>query len=277
MARPLRIEYPGAVYEITVRGNAGHAIFKNDQDRILFLKNLGKICERFEWVCYAYCLLDSEYQLLIETLTPNLSRGMREVNGVYTQAINRKYQQRGHIFEGRFQALLIEKEQYLSAIHRKLAILPVQHNLVKEPIDWLWSHYRGVMGKEWAPSWLSWKPFLASFAENTGEARRRYSSYVAENDYKPQQFIPKSRIVLGSDAFLEKVQKLNPGQIIVSKLLQYQNAKKSLTEYQLQFKTRNEAIKAAYKCGDFTLEQIGEHFQLHYSSVSRIAHLEPNA
>ncbi len=271
MSRPIRIEYPGAVYEIRVRGNAGNAIFKQDDDRLLFLQNFGKVCDRFNWSCHAYCLLDSEYQLLIETHDPNLSRGMREVNGVFTQAINRKYQQRGHIFDGRFQAIVIEKEAYLAEIHRKLALLPVQHGLVKEPIDWIWSHYRGVMGKAWTANWLSWKPFLANYSSNTGEARRQYADFVADDGYQQRQFKVKAQIVLGSDDFLEEIQKRVPKQILSSQFLKQQNLSKSLTEYQLLYKTRDEAIREAYRSGEFTLNQIGGHFKLHYSTVSRIA------
>ena len=274
MSRPLRIEYPGAVYEITVRGNAGLTVFKQDDDRVLFLQNLGKVCERLGWICYAYCLLDSEYQLLIETPKPNLSQGMREVNGVFTQAMNRKYQQRGHIFEGRFQAIVVEKALYLAEIHRKLALLPIHKQLASYPDDWIWSHYRGIMGKDWAPSWLNWKPFLKTFSSNTGEARRQYAEFVAKDDYQQQPFPITARIILGSEDFIENIQQLIPQQIISSKIFKLQNLNKSLTEFQLRYKTRNEAIREAYNSGDFTLVEIGGHFKLHYSTVSRIAHSE---
>jgi REP element-mobilizing transposase RayT len=272
MSRPLRIEYPGAVYEITVRGNAGMDIFKQDDDRLLFLQNFGRVCKRFGWKCYAYCLLNSEYQLLIETPKPNLSQGMREVNGVFTQAINRKYQQRGHIFEGRFQSIVVDKKTYLAEIHRKLALMPVYKQFVDSPLEWNWSHYRGIMGKDWAPSWLSWKPFLKTFSDNTGEARRQYAEFVAKQQSQQQSFPIKARIILGSESFIEKVQNKVPQQILSEKSLKQQNLNKSLTEFQLRYKTRNEAIREAYNSGDFTLKQIGEHFKLHYTSVSRIAH-----
>jgi REP element-mobilizing transposase RayT len=85
MARPLRIEYPGAVYHITSRGNDKKAVFKDDQDRETFLKILAFVNKRYHWICHAYCLMDNHYHLMIETPDGNLSLGMRQLNGVYTQ------------------------------------------------------------------------------------------------------------------------------------------------------------------------------------------------
>ncbi|MCP3690024.1 MAG: addiction module toxin RelE, partial [Gammaproteobacteria bacterium] len=100
MARPLRIEFAGALYHVTARGNAQQAIYKDDSDRQLFLNLLGNTCERHDWVCHAYCLMDNHYHLLIETLAPNLSKGMKYLNGTYTQAFNRCHNRVGHIYQG---------------------------------------------------------------------------------------------------------------------------------------------------------------------------------
>ncbi len=271
MVRPLRIEYPGAIYEITVRGNAGDAIFKQDEDRVSFLKNFGSVCKRFNWDCYAYCLLDSEYQLLIKTHDANLSRGMREVNGIYTQAMNRKYQQRGHILEGRYQAIVLQKDPYLAKIHRKIVLLPVHHRLVETPLDWNWSNYRGMMGKDWTASWLKWKDFFHSFAAHTGEARRKYAEYISENHFKQRFYKPRARIILGSESFIEEVQTLTIDNHPVNDIIKQQRNFKSLAQYKHQENSRNEAIKAAFASGSFTLKQIGDYFKLHYTTVSRIA------
>ena len=101
MARPLRIEYPGAVYHVTARGNARQPIFRDAQDRRLFLSTLDHVSARYGWPCHAYWLMTNHYHLLIETTRPTLSRGMRQLNGVYTQAFNRRHRRVGHLFQGR--------------------------------------------------------------------------------------------------------------------------------------------------------------------------------
>ena len=111
MARPLRVEYPGAVYHVTSRGNGRRKIYREDRDRELFLEILSQAVSRFGWLCHAYCLMDNHYHLLIETPKSNLSLGMRQLNGVYTQKFNRQNRLVGHIFQGRFKAIVVEKEE----------------------------------------------------------------------------------------------------------------------------------------------------------------------
>ena len=104
MARPLRIEYDGAVYHVTSRGNERKNIFKDDEDRLLFLDTLKKVNEKHNWLCHAFCLMNNHYHLVIETPDGNLSKGMRQLNGVYTQAFNKRHDRVGHIFQGRYKA-----------------------------------------------------------------------------------------------------------------------------------------------------------------------------
>lgn len=113
MARPLRIEFPGAVYHITVRGNGREDIFLSDDDRILFYEVLAHAVERFGWLCHAWCLMTNHYHLMIETPNGNLSKGMRQLNGVYTQRFNRAHERVGHVFQGRYKAILVEKDAHL--------------------------------------------------------------------------------------------------------------------------------------------------------------------
>jgi REP element-mobilizing transposase RayT len=109
MARPLRIEFDGAQYHITARGNARGNIVIDDRDRNKWLKALGEICHRFNWACYSYCVMDNHYHSLIETPDGNLSKGMRQLKGSYTQFFNRQHRQVGHLFQGRYWAILVEK------------------------------------------------------------------------------------------------------------------------------------------------------------------------
>jgi putative transposase len=122
MARPLRIEYPGAVYHITSRGDRQESIYLDDEDREAFLSVLGDVCSRFNWVVYAYCLMDNHYHLLIETPQGNMARGMRQLNGVYTQRFNRRHEQVGHLFQGRYEAILVQKETYLLELSRYIVL-----------------------------------------------------------------------------------------------------------------------------------------------------------
>ena len=154
MARPLRIEYPGALYHVTSRGNARKRIFKDDGDRELFLRVLAFVVERCHWICHAYCLMDNHYHFLIETPEANLSQGMRQVNGVYTQAYNRGHGKVGHLFQGRFKAILVDKESYLLELCRYVVLNPVRAKLVDRSEDWPWSSYRATAGIEKAPAFL---------------------------------------------------------------------------------------------------------------------------
>jgi len=136
MARPLRIEYEGALYHITTRGNARAAIFLADEDRNLFLKTLSEVPIRYGWICHAYCLMPNHYHLLVETPSPNLSRGMQLLNGIYTQEFNRQHKRSGHLFQGRFKAILVEKESHLLELARYIVLNPVRAGMVTSIDDW---------------------------------------------------------------------------------------------------------------------------------------------
>ncbi len=142
MARQLRIEYPGAIYHVTSRGNARSMIYADDKDREDFLRILALVVERYQWLCHAYCLMGNHYHLLIETPEGNLSKGMRQINGVYTQSYNRRHQRVGHLFQGRFKAILVEKESYLLQLCRYIVRNPVAANLCQSVDQWPWSSLR---------------------------------------------------------------------------------------------------------------------------------------
>ena len=146
MTRPLRIEYPNAVYHVTSRGNARNKIFLGDQDRENFLAVLDAVVKRYNWLCHAYCLMDNHYHLMIETPDANLSRGMRQLNGVYTQKYNWWHSKTGHIFQGRYKAILVEKENYLLELCRYVVLNPVRANMVDKPEEWKWSSYGATAG-----------------------------------------------------------------------------------------------------------------------------------
>jgi REP element-mobilizing transposase RayT len=118
MARPLRLEFAGALYHVTARGDGREDIYRADGDRRLFLDVLGEVWERFNWTVHAYCLMTNHYHLLVETPDANLAKGMRQLNGVYTQRFNRIYERVGHVFQGRYKAILVQKQTYLLELAR---------------------------------------------------------------------------------------------------------------------------------------------------------------
>src|SRR6266508_2494227 len=172
MARPLRIEYDGALYHATSRGNEGKRIFQDDTDRELFLHTLSRVNERFHWMCHAYCLMGNHYHLVIETPDGNLSKGMRQLNGVYTQAYNRRHHRVGHLFQGRFKGILVQKESHYLEVCRYVVLNPVRAKAVKQPREWPWNRATA----DWLgfPAASRWKRYSAILAR--GEVRPRRST-----------------------------------------------------------------------------------------------------
>ena len=155
MARPLRIEYPGAVYHVTTRGDGRKNIFLNDTDRNNFLQNFCSTIKNYNWLCHAYCLMDNHYHLLLETPDGNLSKGMRQLNGVYTQKFNFIHKTVGHLFQSRYKAFLIEKDPYLLEVARYIVLNPVRAGKVTHQNEWEWSSYLPTAGRRTKPTWLT--------------------------------------------------------------------------------------------------------------------------
>jgi putative transposase len=211
MARPLRLEFPGALYHLTARGNAGGEIFADDADRACFLDLLGKEIAQQRWRCYAYCLMGNHYHLLIETPEPNLVTGMRRLNGVYTQGFNRRHGRAGHVFQGRYKSILVDKDSYALELTRYIALNPVRARLAKQAGDWRWSSYRATAGQEPAPSWLAVDWVLEQFG--TRGPRRAYQQFVQHGlgQSSPWEHL-RGQIWLGDQAFLDRMQALSARQ-----------------------------------------------------------------
>ena len=180
MARPLRLEFPGAVYHVTSRGNARQRIFFGDADRELFLDTLAHVISRYGWLCHAYCLMDNHYHLLVETPRANLSLGMRQLNGIYTQTFNRRHHRAGHLFQGRFKAILVEKESYLLELCRYIVLNPVRVKSTVAAQAWKWSSYRATAGLSAAPELLTTDWLLGQFGGSRATAQQRYREFVKE-------------------------------------------------------------------------------------------------
>ena len=180
MARPLRLAFPGAVYHLTSRGNARQKIFFTDADRELFLSTLSGVVRRYHWVCHAYCLMANHYHLLIETPKANLSIGMRQLNGIYTQSFNRRHHRVGHLFQGRFKAILVEKEAHLLELCRYVVLNPVRVKGGASAQSWKWSSYRATAGLGSVPEFLSTDWILEQFGKSRSRAQQHYRQPPAQ-------------------------------------------------------------------------------------------------
>ena len=268
MARPLRIEYPGAVYHVTSRGNARQDIVGNERDRSAFLTLLAHVIDRYGWLCHAYCLMDNHYHLLLETPKPNLSLGMRQLNGRYTHAFNRRHQRVGHLFQGRFTAILVEKEAHLLELCRYVVLNPVRARLVTHPRLWTWSSYRGTAGEIAAPVWLTTDWVLGQFGARTREAQRRYCEFVAEGRGGARPWAQlQGQIYLGSDEFIAQHQ---PDRVIREiPRSQTQARRLPLREVFQRRGPQARLIYLAYRQYGYRLQEIADHLGVHYATVSR--------
>jgi len=209
MARPLRLDHVGAVWHVTSRGNERREIFRDDEDRKRFLAILGHVVERFRWRVHAYVLMGNHYHLLIETPEPTLSRGMRHLNGIYTQGFNRRHERVGHLLQGRFKAILVEKEAHLLELARYVVLNPVRAGISTTAGQWKWSNYRATAGLGPAPAWLDTEWTLEQFSPRR-DAERRYRGFVAEgkgSGYAPWEELV-SQIYLGGEGFRKRVQEM---------------------------------------------------------------------
>lgn len=273
MSRPLRLEFSGALYHITARGNARQDIYFEASDFELFLAILNNVCERFNWIIHAYCLMTNHYHLLVETPEGNLSKGMRQLNGVFTQSMNRKHHKVGHLFQGRYKSILVDKDEYLLELCRYTVLNPVRAKMVDTADDWLWSSWHYIVATKSSPDWMATDALLNLFADNRKEAISKYIAFVHNGVGIDIWKNLQHQVFLGDEGFVEKHQLKQSeleGDLAEIPLKQRRIKASSLFEYETQSTTRNEAILKAFSSGGYTMKEIGNHFNLHYSRISRI-------
>ncbi len=277
MARTLRISYSGALYHITSRGNAQENIYLFDTDREVFLSVLNDVYNKFDWHFHAYCLMSNHYHLLVETPRPNISKGMQYLNGVYTQRFNCMHNRVGHVFQGRFKSIIVEKESYLLELARYIILNPVRAHMVSSPAEWIWSSYLATAGQILPPRWLSIDWLLAVYGECKKTSMSQYQKFVNEAclDYSPWDDL-KQQIYLGSEQFVTRAQSnINSSQDFSEfPSPQYKSIVSSINEYEQRSVSRDDAIKVAYASGGYNMQDLGNYFGLHYSRISRIINSE---
>ncbi len=275
MTRPLRLEFPGAIYHLTNRGNARQDIFADNDDRERFLTILADSVMRFNWICHAYCLMENHYHLLMETPDPNLSRGMRQLNGMYTQAFNRRHSRVGHVFQGRYKSILVEKDAHLLELCRYIVFNPVAAGMVKSPEQWPWSSYRQTVSGVRCVEFLTSDWILGQFSGNNVRARQAYAQFVEEgaNAQLPWQRL-HGQIFFGSLAFVSTFTNLiedNKTNLEIPKRQRYPS-RPQLAVLLSGFDSRaerNARIVQAHTHG-YTLKEIADSLKIHYTTVSKI-------
>ena len=271
MARPVRIEYSGAYYLISSKAVEGQSIFKDVKDREEFLQILQEVISRMQWDVFAYNLMPDSFQLFIKTPKPNLSKGMRQLNGVYTQRYNVKYETEGNIFHGRFKAVLVDAESRFNEVVQHILHVPVLKRKARKLDKWKWSSYQATVGAVDAPEWLN----VAEVLNHFGKQKKRAQASLAkamegmDKDFDILTSV-QGQILLGSDTFVAKWKKQLATGKVMDKARQRKAKKvKPLNDFGKRFKNMKIAMVKAYETGNYTLDQIGNHFGVHYSTVSR--------
>ena len=207
MARALRIEYEGAVYHVTARGNERSKIFFSRKDYARFKEYLGEAKEKYGFLLNAYVLMTNHYHLIIETPEKNLSRIMHYLNGSYTTYTNIKRKRSGHLFQGRYKAIVVDKDSYLLELSRYLHLNPVRAKMVEKPEEYPYSSYKSFISGN-PESIVNLGAVLGMFSKSEKQARKRYQAFVEDAMGKePENPIKKvyGGVILGSQEFIKKV------------------------------------------------------------------------
>ncbi len=206
MTRPLRLDFPGAVHHVMARGHERGSVFRDDVDRVRWLQLLGLAAGQAHWDVHAYCLMGNHYHLLVETPEAGLSEGLHDLNSRFAQWFNRRHKRRGHLFEGRFRAILVQKDAHLLELARYIVLNPVRAGLARAAGDWRWSSYRATAGLAPCPEWLSVDSTLGQFAGSRRIAQAAYRRFVAEGKGLPSPLDDvQKQAYLGDAEFLKQV------------------------------------------------------------------------
>lgn len=278
MTRPLRLEFAGALYHVTSRGDRKSVIYRDDADRRAWIETLDRVCQRHNFLVHCYCQMGNHYHLLVETLDGNLSQGMRQLNGLYTQHFNRHHKQVGHLFQGRYKSILVQKESYLLELTRYVVLNPLRANVVGRLEEWPWSSHRFFMGEADAPQWLETNWLLRKFGATQALAVPKYYKFVMAGVGRKSPLKQVShQLILGDSRFVQFHHNSMGGAILrdISKA-QRRAVALPLAEYRKLYPLRDEAMARAYHSTAFTMAQIGAFFGVSPTTVARaVQRFEP--
>ena len=280
MSRPLRIEFPGAIYHVTSRGDRREPIFDGDADRHGLLAVIAQAMERFDAEVLCYCLMGNHYHFVLHTRQAKLSRLMRHVNGVYTQDFNRRHGKVGHLFQGRFKAILVDRAAYLLTLCRYVELNPVRARMVAAVGDWPWSSYRAHVGLAPAPPWLDSAGLhayvLGRELRSEAEQRRaatKYAALVANAPEKsPWEEALRQQIYLGDDAFVERMQAhAEPARVHARETPRAHRSRPlTLAQWLAAGPSREVALRRAHVEGGLTMTAIAAELGLSVAHISRL-------
>ncbi len=272
MARPLRIQFENALYHVTSRGNEKSFIYVDDQDRFIFIELLARVVEQYSWILYAYCLMGNHYHLLVRTPKANLSRGMRQLNGVYAQRFNNRHQRVGHLFQGRFKAILIKDEDRLLTVARYIVLNPVRAKLVENPKDWRWSSYRDTAGLGRHPSFVDTDWLRSSFSEDMESAAKQYIAFVSGGIGGESPLADaRGGIIAGAERAVEISFARLMGEASKEVVKRERFADRPGLQEIFEQNDRDIGIYMAFCRYGYKLREIGDYLGLHYSYISRVA------
>lgn len=280
MTRPLRIELANAIYHVTSRGNRRDAIFEDDEDRQLFLTILSECLVRYDAQVLAYCLMGNHYHLVLHTRQANLSALMRRLNGMVTQKFNRRHGKVGHLFQGRFKAILVDRDAYLLNLCRYVELNPVRAGVVAHAGDWAWSSYLAHVGMAPTPAWLDslglHTYLLARAPENAGDVKHACTLYANLVGEDPNLEIwgtgLRQQIFLGDEHFAQEMHTLMSVQLGQdSDIPKCQRLRdRPLQEWLATAATRPQGLYLAHQQGGKTITSIAKELNLSVSRVSRL-------
>ena len=283
MSRPLRIEFPGAIYHVTSRGDRREAIYRDNADRPAHLAVIAHGMDRFDAQVLAYCLMGNHYHLVLHTRQANLSRLMRHLNGVYTQDYNRRHGLVGHLFQGRFKSILVDRDTHLLALCRYVERNPVAAQMVSTPGEWAWSSYRAHVGLAPTPAWLDTEGlhgYLLGHSVNGqadhDRACRQYSLLAGKAQKADSTFWQEAlrgQVFLGDDAFVQRMHALAPAPGVAAKEIPkvQRLLAGSWEQYLMQCGgQRDRALHAAYREGGMTMTALAREAGLSVAHVGRL-------
>jgi len=284
MARPLRIEYPDAFYHVTSRGNEQKDVFKSQKDREKFLSYLESATTRYGAVIHAWSLMSNHYHLLLETPAGNLSQIMRHINGAYTTYFNVKRKRAGHLFQGRYKAILVEADEYATELSRYIHLNPVRATMTARPEEYQWSSYRSYIGEAKAADWLKTDFILGYFGSKAPDAQNHYRQFVEDllgSDYDSPLKSTVASTVLGSEGFVSAIAEIHLGEkraerslpavkaLVVRPSLDQIIGKVEAELGEQDGLTRNISIYCCQKFSGAKLNEIGNRFGISDAAVSQ--------
>ena len=284
MARALRITFPGAFYHVTSRGNERKAVFKSKRDREKCLEYLESATQRYDALIHAYCMMDNHYHLLLQTPWGNLPQIMRHINGAYTTYFNVKRDRSGHLFQGRYKAILVDIDEYAKELSRYIHLNPVRAKIVETPEEYEWSSYPAYTGKQKPAKWLYRDFILGYFGQKLSTAQKGYQEFVnalVRQEYDSPLDEVVSSTLLGSADFIAFIKdnflsaKKPDRELPALKELVKKNSIQDIFE-KVELVFNKDKVMARnvkmYLCQRYTgqkLKDIGLHFGIGESGVSQ--------